>query len=75
MYSSMLIIYTLREIDFLFTVNQPKSDCITVSNWFRKKLNSVWFQINRKRVNVIWCWLILEEMKINFSGCKDVSFK
>ena len=42
-------------------------------DWFGTKHNSVWFQINQKMVNKIWCRLILKKSEKEFSAWKKVS--
>ena len=52
-----LFVHTDR-IFFEILLNQPKIRLyLPFSGWFGPKLTSVWFQINRKMVNIIWFWL------------------
>ena len=39
------------------------------SDWFGTKLTSVWFQINRKMVNIIWFKFDLIRFRKDFSVC------
>ena len=61
--------YKQRNI-FEISLNQIKEKLYSpFSDWFETKRNAVWFQINRKMVNIIWFHFDLVRFRKVFSVC------
>ena len=61
--------YTLTN-RFETLLNQPEIRLyVPFSDWFEAKRSSVWFQINRKKVNSIWFQVDLIRFRKDFSVC------
>ena len=61
-------LFTQRNL-FEILLNQPEIRLyLPLSNWFSTKRTSVWFQINRKMVNIIWFRFDLTRFRKDFSA-------